>query len=112
MGRSTFSGPVRSKNGFEFSESGTQITNIVKGSVSVDPASIAANAMAVVDVAVVGAAVGDVVVMIPPADLTAGLLNGAAYVSAADQISVPIANMTAAPIDEAAADWSYIIIKS
>lgn len=113
MGRSTFSGPVKSTAGIEVGSDGTTITKILKGTVSVDPGSIAAGASADVAVTITGAATGDVVVMNPPAaGLTADLLIAGVRVSAADTVSIRLSNQSAAPIDELAGTWSYLIIKS
>jgi hypothetical protein len=45
--------------------------------------------------------------MQPPADLTAGLVHGAAYVSAANTVSFPVYNASTGAINEASADWKY-----
>lgn len=112
MGRSTFKGPVKSVNGFEFGE-GTQITYIKKGTVSVNPASITNAEVGETEVTITGAATGDVVIMQPPAaGLTAGLVVVGAYVSAANTVKLRLFNGSAAPINEAATDFIYILIRS
>ncbi len=112
MARSTFKGPVKSVNGFEFGD-GTQITFIKKGTVSVDPASIDTLAVGEVTVTVTGAAVGDAVIMHPPAaGLTAGLIVADARVSATNEVKVRIYNSTAGAVNEAAANWIYTLIRS
>lgn len=113
MGRSNFSGPVKSTNGFIAGSSGTQITGIFKGTVSINPASIGSAAVGETSVTISGAVVGDVVILVPPtAGLTAGLAATQAYVSAADTVKVRIANLSGGSVDEAAGTWTYILIRS
>jgi hypothetical protein len=113
MGRSTFSGPVKSTAGFIAGSDGTTITKILKGTVAIDIASLAAAAEADTEVTIAGAATGDVVIMCPPAaGLTAGMVLGGAWVSAANTVQIRIANASAGTVDEASGTWSYLIIKS
>lgn len=113
MGRSTYSGPIKSTNGVIVGSSGTQITTILKGTVSVNFASMLTDTVADLDVTVTGAAVGDIVLMQPPAaDMTAGLIIGQAWVAAANTVTVRIFNQSAGTIDEAAATWNYLLIRS
>lgn len=113
MGRTTFSGPIRSTNGIEVGTSGTQITKIVKGTVSVNPSSLLTGTGEILEVTLTGAAVGDAVILHPPAaGLTTGLQICQAYVSAADEVKIQIWNPTGGTINEAAADWIYTLIRS
>jgi hypothetical protein len=83
-----------------------------KGTVTINPASLAANTMAETSVTITGAAVGDSVVLTPPtAGLTAGLLVGAAYVSATNTVKLPLYNTSGAPIDEPSASWNYTLFR-
>lgn len=112
MARSTFKGPVKSTNGFEFGE-GTQITYMKKGTVAVDLASLATVTAADKDITITGAAVGDTVIIQPPAaDMTAGLLVCQAWVAAADTVTVRVYNASGDTIDEASANWVYLLIRS
>jgi hypothetical protein len=113
MGRTTFSGPVRSTNGFIAGSSGTQITGIFKGTVSVNPSSLTTGTGELLSVTLTGAVVGDAISIHPPAaGLTTGLVIGQAYVSAADTVIIQIWNPTAGTINEGAADWIYVLIRS
>jgi hypothetical protein len=122
-----FKGPVTSTNGFVGSlttadpllatgltvGSGTQITKILRGTVSVNPASLNGTTAADTSVTISGAATGDTVIMnAPTAGLTAGMFIVGAWVSATDTVKVRLYNSTGAPIDEAAANWSYCLIRS
>jgi hypothetical protein len=113
MARSTFSGPVKSTGGLICGSDGTTVTKIYKGTVAVNPASIGDNDIGTTTVTITGAVVGDIVLMCPPtAGLTAGLMAGVAYVSAADTVKLSIANCSGGAVDEASATWSYILIRS
>lgn len=92
--------------------SGGNITGILVGSVSVDPASIAAGAEGTTAVTIAGCNPGDVVVMNPPAaGITAGLGIRRCYVSAANTVSLVLGNTSGGAIDQAAGAWSYAIIR-
>jgi len=113
MSRSTFSGPVKSTNGVIVGSDGTQITKILKGTVSVDPASLADAAEADTSITITGAALGDTVILNPPAaGLTAGILICGAWVSAANTVKVRLANASGGTVDEAAGTWSYCLIRA
>jgi hypothetical protein len=92
---------------------GTVITRKVKGTVTIDPASINANTVSSQTFTLNGAVVGDALTLNPPAaGLTAGLVVAQAFVSAADQITVVFFNQTGAPIDLASANWTYVLNRS
>lgn len=91
---------------------GSAITKILRGTVTVDPASIAANTVATQTFTLTGAATGDNLVLNPPAaGLTAGLLVLQTRVSAANTISITFMNTTGSAIDESSASWSYLIVR-
>lgn len=79
-------------------------------STSLNFGSIAAAGQLELTITVTGAAVGDAVVLAPPAAPEAGLV-WAGRVSAANTVTVRVANITAAPIDPAAATWGAQVIK-
>ncbi len=113
MGRSTFSGPVRSTNGFEIGTSGTQLTYVKKGVVSVNPSSLTTITGEILEVTLTGAVVGDAVILHPPAaGIDSGIIVGQAYVSAADTVKVQLWNLTGGTVNVAAADWIYVLIRS
>lgn len=108
MALTTFSGPVRSLNGF-IAGNGNTITKVLSGSASLNFGSIGAAAQADLTITITGAAVGDEVIMALPAAPTAGLIFNA-FVSAANTVTVRASNITAAPIDPAAATFGAIVI--
>lgn len=87
---------------------GPVIKNTATGTISINPASIPAQSRGQVDVTLTGAAVGDIVVLHPPTALDGGLVYGGCKVTAADTLSVYIANLTAGAIDDGANDWLYL----
>jgi hypothetical protein len=90
--------------------SGNDISKILIGTVSVNPASLANGAEADTSVTITGAVTGAVVVMNPPAaGLTAGIDCCGAWVSAANTVKIRLRNASGGTVDEAAGTWSYII---
>lgn len=111
MARTTFKGPVKSENGFLIGDSAVAITKIIKGTVSVNPAEIAAAASAETDVTISGAAAGDIVIVNIPASLEAGLVLSGARVKEANTVSIRLSNISAEAVNGAARDWSYVILR-
>jgi hypothetical protein len=109
MSLTTFSGPVRSLNGFIASEGSNTITKVLSGSASLDFGSIGAGAQAGLTIAVVGAAVGDEVIMALPAAPAAGLVFNA-FVSAANTVTVRASNISGVSVDPAAATYGVVVI--
>lgn len=91
--------------------SGGALTYVKKATVSVDLASIADGAIAEATVTVTGAAAGDAVIANPPATIAAGLGVVGAYVSAANTVKLRVINQSGAPVDEAAANWVFVLIR-
>jgi hypothetical protein len=108
MALTTFSGPVRSLNGF-IAGNGNTITKVLSGSASLDFGSVGAAAQADLTITVTGAATGDEVIMALPAAPAAGLIFNA-FVSAANTVTIRASNITAAPVDPAAATYGVIVI--
>lgn len=100
-------GGVGLLDAIQVSNTGTSCWGIRAGTVSLDPASINADTKGSVTFALTGAATGDTVVMIPPDTLEAGLIFVGARVTAADTVTVYLANITAAPVDGGALTWGY-----
>lgn len=94
--------------------SGTIITKIIKGTMTVDPASLALAAVADLSVTVAGAAVGDIVVVNPPAAaLAAGFIVAQVWVSATDTITLRFFNAAGTdPLDIGSGSWTYTLIRS
>ncbi len=91
---------------------GTAISKVLRGTVSVNPASVAANSVSTQTVTITGAVAGDSVVLNPPAaGLTAGLLVTQVRVSAADTVSVTYYNTTGSAIDEGSGNWNYLLVR-
>lgn len=111
MAQTRFSGPVKSTNGFQPGTSTVALTQIMSGTVSVNPASIAAASTGDTTVTITGVASGDVVVMNPPDALEAGLAFGGCWVSAADSVKVRLVNPTAGAVDGAARNWTYAVFR-
>lgn len=118
MANTTFSGPVRSQNGFQIvtinQTTGTEtvgavLTKMLVGSAALDFPSINAASQADLTITVTGAAVNDDVVLGLPAAPTAGLVFNA-FVSAANTVTIRATNVTAAPVDAASATYSVLVI--
>ena len=108
MALTTFSGPVRSLNGF-IAGNGNTITKVLSGSASLDFGSITNATQASLTITVVGAAVGDEVIMGLPAAPAAGIVFNA-FVSATDTVTIRASNISAAPVDPAAATYGVTVI--
>jgi hypothetical protein len=95
------------------SSTGTVLTKILKGTVSVVLAATAAAAEEDVSLTITGAAAGDIVIMTPlDASVETGVAVVAAWVSAADTVKVRISNLHTNTLTGSTAAWSYCIIKS
>lgn len=108
MALTTFSGPVRSLNGF-ITGSGATITELAAATASLNFGSIATLAQADLTITVIGAAVGDYVMLSLPAAPTAGIVFNA-FVSAADTVTIRATNATAGSVDPAAATYGVLVI--
>lgn len=89
---------------------GTDITNIRKGTFTLDPASIASGAQAEQTVTITGVTTSDVVIVNPPAALEA-LIVGQARVTAADTVKFMLANNSGGAVDGASRTWTYVAIR-
>ena len=96
--------------GINCSGGNIDLTRINNGSVSVNPGSIAAitRLAVVVTIAGIGLALGDILVMEPPATLDDDLLYVGCRVTATDQVTLYIYNPTAGAIDDGALNWNYL----
>jgi hypothetical protein len=109
MARTTFSGPVKSDNGF-IGTTGLTLTNVLGASAALNFASIAAAAQEDLTITVTGAAANNAVILGLPVAPTAGLVFNA-FVSAANTVTVRATNITAAAIDPASATYSVVVIQ-
>ena len=117
MANTTFSGPVRSQNGFQVVTinqttgavtTGATLTKLRTATATLDFPSISAVSQADLTITVTGAVVGDEVVLALPAAPTAGIVFNA-FVSAADTVTVRASNITAAAVDPASASYSVLV---
>lgn len=122
LGHSEHTNLIRQDTTFEFNLSigrkttigagGTPLTQISKGTLAVNPASIAANSYSTQTFPLSGAQIGDAVTLnVLPAGLTAGLLVLQYRVSAANTISITFQNANNSAIDEPAGTWNYLIVR-
>lgn len=83
-----------------------------RGTVTINPASIAANSVSTQSFTLTGAVVGDSLTLnVPAAGLTTGLLVLQAWVSATNEIKVTFQNTTGGAIDEASSSWNYTLFR-
>ena len=87
------------------------VRGFTTGTATLDPASILATTKGSVTFTLMGAQVGDVIIMQPPATLEAGLLHIGAAVTSANTVSVYLFNDTGSPVDGASLAWVYLWIK-
>jgi hypothetical protein len=86
--------------------------NLVSGSFTLDPGSIAAGAQELETVTIPGVVVGDTVVINPAAALTAGLIApGYVRVSAPNTVIFSIENNSAGAIDQASGTWYFTVLR-
>ena len=111
MARTTFNGPVVSQNGFIAGTGSATITKVLTASASLNFPSISAASQADLTITVTGAAVGDEVMMSLPAAPAAGLVFNA-FVSAANTVTIRASNITASPVDPAAATYGVIVLSA
>ncbi len=90
---------------------GTVLTEVIKTTMSVNIASIAANTALDVDFAITNAATGSTVYVSPSADLDDGLVIALARVSAAGTVRVKFRNLTGAAIDPPSMSFSITVIR-
>lgn len=110
MGITNFNrGKSVQRGGQQLGASGSNVKKVKTGTVTVDPAEIAAVETGETDVTIAGVAAGDLVVMIPPATLDAGIVvSSPSRVSAADTVKLRLGNITAGAINVASATWTYV----
>lgn len=88
---------------------GTTVKNIKSGTASVNLPSITNAETGSATFTVTGAKAGDIIVVNPPS-LTTGLVYGGAAITGDDTVTVYATNASAAPINEAAKDFTYLWI--
>lgn len=117
MANTTFSGPVRSENGFQTISvnpstgtvtSGALVSSVLTGSAALNFPSIDAVSQADLTITVTGATVGSEVSLALPAAPTAGIIFNA-FVSATNTVTVRASNITAGAIDPDSATFSVLV---
>lgn len=112
-GSSHFTSMPNFANGCSVGSTGTTLTTIIKGTVTVDLASLATVSAADKSITITGALTGDIVILNPPTTaMTAGMLVCQAHVSASDTVKCRVYNSSGGTIDEASATWTYCLIRS
>lgn len=86
---------------------GTTIKKIVVGTVAIDPPSIAAQTRGSQTFTVTGAAAGDILILLPPAALNAGLVYAGCDITGASTGTVYLGNLTGGAIDDGSNTWIY-----
>jgi predicted transcriptional regulator len=84
--------------------------------ISVDIANVAANSRNTEVVTITGDSdsirPGDFVAVMPPSGLNAGLVVGGAFISAVNQVSFFVANVTAAAQNPGAQTYTFLVIRA
>jgi len=113
MGQSNFSGPISSEGGFITGSGGSTITKVEKGTVSVTVSALAAAAEEDIDVTITGATTADHV-SVNPTETAAetGLSVSAAWVSAADTVTIRISNQNGSGLTGSTESWVYLLTQS
>lgn len=87
------------------------VTGITVLSATVDLGSVAANTSETETATVAGVKVGDQVLGEKPT-LSAGIIIGTCWVSAADTVSIQVMNSTASAVDAGSETWKFTVIRS
>ncbi len=83
----------------------------IKVTQSIDIPGLGANTSSSSNVTVAGAVVGDPVLVTPPPTMSDGIVIWAAYVSAADTVTIKFRNISGGYLDPTAANFSVVVIK-
>jgi hypothetical protein len=92
--------------------SGTALSNVSTGTLSVNPAGIVANSRGSVSVTLTGCATTDRVTLQPPASLNDDLLYVGCRVTAANTLTIYLYNATDGTVDDGALNWDYLWVKT
>lgn len=80
------------------------------GTVTANPGNHTAVTAVNTDVTVTGLATTDVVMVVPPVTLEAGIAVQGAFVSSTDTLRIRTTNATAGAIDPASATWTWVVL--
>lgn len=86
---------------------GSAIKGFVTGTATVDPGNMLANTAVETSVTITGAAAGDLVFLIPPTTLEAGVVVSQCVVASANTVTLRLGNVTTGAINPASATWTY-----
>lgn len=81
---------------------------VKRGTVSINPGSIATVSRGTGAGTVTGLATGDMILMSPPAGLNDDLVFAGARITGADTVTVYLYNPTGGAIDDGALTWDYV----
>jgi hypothetical protein len=92
---------------------GTILTRVVKGTVSVTVAATAAAGEEDVVLTISGAEAGDSISLTPPvAAMETGLSIAGVWVSDDDEVTVRLSNLSGSSLTGSTTNWTYLLIKS
>lgn len=112
-GVSTLTGALVANGGASIGTSGTAITKVLKGTVSVTIPALLTATNADVTVTITGAAAGDLVQVTPlAAAMEANVAIVGAFVSAANTVKVRVANIGAGTLTGSTTNFTYMIVQS
>lgn len=103
------------KSGYQFDHDRTNnkirvFLQTQSGTVTVNPANHTAVASVNTDVTVTGLVTTDVVMVVPPITLEAGIVVQGAAVSSTDTLRIRTTNASAGAIDPASATWTWVVL--
>jgi hypothetical protein len=92
--------------------SGTALSNVSTGTLSVNPACIGANSRGSVSMTLTGCETTDRETLQPPASLNDDLLYVGCRVTAANRLTIYLYNATGGTVDDGALNWDYLWVKT
>lgn len=106
---------IPNQSGFQFDYDRTNdkvrvFQQTLSGTVTVNPGNHTAVTSVNTDVTVTGLATTDVVMVVPPVTLEAGIAVQGAYVSSTDTLRIRTTNASAGAIDPASATWTWVVL--
>lgn len=99
--------------GLKVGSTGSALSVIKKGTVSVTISALAADAEEDITLTITGAAAGDLVALAPNnSSMETGVSISAVWISAADTVKLRISNQSGSGLTGSTATWDYVLIKS
>jgi hypothetical protein len=87
---------------------GSEVFEITKGTVSVNPGSISATTRGSINVTISNLGTDDRILLQPPSTLNAGLLYVGHDITASNTVTIYLYNTTGGAIDDGALTWKYL----